>query len=288
MKFDIIKKWKLWVVATLVVIVAGLAIFGFMGVNKTLNVSNGCEIEISVDDNLANAKTVAKDVAEAYFAENLVDTKKGAVQEITDYGYIYNFEKVEWKDGASAEALAEEIEAAINNDKVNVTVDVREVVVLADSDLVNVIIAVAVVAVVAFIYLLIFEKKRAAFTALIAALIALVLNVALVSLARVPVAINNLFTIVAFILAFVLSAGMINRFKESQKLVTEQKREDYEIANASAKASVMRFAFVFFAILIASVAMFVLGSVSLQAIALQLFVAGLSAVFSAFIYTPIV
>ncbi len=288
MKFDIIKKWKLWVIATLVIIVAGLAIFGFMGVNKTLDNSNGCEIQVSVDDNLANAKLVAKDVAEAYFEENLIANKIGSVQEITEYGYIYNFDKVEWKDGASVEDLISKIETAINNDKVNVTVEVREFVVLANSDLVNIIIAVAIATVVAFIYLLIAEKKRAAFTAVISAIIALVLNVALVAIARVPVAINTLFTVVAFLLAFVLSAGMLNRFKENQKLVTAEKREDYEIANLGAKLSVMRFAFVFFALLIASVVIFVLGSVSMQAIALQLLVASVSAVFSAFVYTPIV
>lgn len=288
MKFDIIKKWKLWVIITLVVIVAGLGIFGFVGLNKALNVSNGCEIEISVDENIADAKTVAKDVAEAYFVENLIANKQGAVQEMTEYGYIYNFDKVEWKDGASAEDLLLKIETAINNDNVTVTVEVRDVVVLANSDLVKIIIAVAVATVASFIYLLIVEKKRAAFTALISALLALVLNVALTALARVPVAINCLFTVVAFILSFVLSAGMLNRFKESQKLITAEKRDDVQIANIGAKASLMRYAFVFISLLIASVVMFVLGSVTLQAIALQLLVSNVCAVFTALIYTPIV
>ena len=70
MKLALNKKTKIGIIITLVLILAGLAIFSFFGFNKTVDYDKGYRIEITTVDITEDKMPLIKETADKYFAES--------------------------------------------------------------------------------------------------------------------------------------------------------------------------------------------------------------------------
>ena len=65
MKFSITKNFKKWIIATLIVIVAGMFVLGFAGLNKPVDYRVNYQVKIDVNENISASVETAKDVRDA-------------------------------------------------------------------------------------------------------------------------------------------------------------------------------------------------------------------------------
>ena len=88
------KKSKLFVVLSLVLIVAGLAVFGFMGFNQTVDKKECFEAKITIDQSFDDAKATLVSASKAYLDENNIKAADYAVQKLEDGNvFVYKFNK---------------------------------------------------------------------------------------------------------------------------------------------------------------------------------------------------
>ena len=285
MKFSVTQKFKLWLVITLVVVVCGMIVLGVFGVNKSVDYKQSYEVTVGVDQNVDGASENVKVISEQYFKEKGIAPKSYAYQSMNRGNvHIYKFQNA---TKIVATELTEYVTEKLANSKVVVESTVSEVVNYADSGVWGLVIGLAVSAVAVFLYLLIMEKLASALSVLFSSVISAVLALSVISLTRIPILpILGVAVSASALLSAILSTVMVGRFKEEGKNVN--KISTSEIADKSEKNSVLRFAFVFFALLLVSIILGTVGGLGyLTFVALTLLVVDVCAVFSSFVWTPI-
>lgn len=286
MKCSITSKLKIWVIITLVAVVVGMVFLGVFGLNKGVDYKCSYEIQVNADQDIDGAALKVKDIAKDYFKEKGISAVSYAEQNIDDNTYVFKFVSKTEIDSAD---LSSELNTRLNNSAVVASAKVNEVVYKYNSQVKNIVLALAISAVVAFIYLCFTEKFASSLSVFVSSCISTVLFIALVSLFRIPA--YPMFAVgvaLTAILSMVLSTVMVNRFKEEGKNVANENKSAKELADVGAKNSLLRFMFIFFAILLGSILLAVFGRGYFLFIGLLLIVVDVSAVFVSLTWTPMI
>lgn len=285
MKCNVISKWKTWIIIAVIAILAGAVMLGVFGFNYSANDKNAYEIQITVAGSVNDVEKTATEGAEKYFKE--VKCEPSSKQTIED-GAIYHFDSIEGIDEAALAAAAKAPEGYETTVTVSKTVKggTEKSVVLYT------VLALGIAIAVIFVYTLIAEKLASGVAVLVSSVLSALLYASVTAIVRVPV--GNFFAAglaAATTLGAVLSVVMCNRFKETAKLVTEEKLTSADIANKSVRLSVQRFNFAFFAMAVAAVSFaslgLILGANGLLFVGVQILIAAVVSYFAAFTFTPV-
>ena len=84
MKFMAKMKW--FIAVTLIVLVAGMAVFGFLGFNNSVDYSESYEINVRLEQNIDADKETMKTTADRFFADKGIKIVSSQMQ---DDGMIY-------------------------------------------------------------------------------------------------------------------------------------------------------------------------------------------------------
>ena len=292
---SITSKKKLWIIITVAVLVVGFVFFAIFGLNKSVDFKDSYEVSISVDDyNIDNA-TKTQETVEKYFLDNGYKFVKDAEQLFDSslgYKLVYKFANDIEIDTFELKQIVSGLYDASYN--MTVSVEYRDVVVSNQTYFGWALLALGLALVASFIYVLIFEKGIGALTMALVSLVGSFLYFALVAITRIPT--NNYFAFMlssALVLGAVLSSGMVNRFREEIRLNDSvsngsEKLSNPQIADKAALSSLLRFVFVFGALLIVSLVMIAFGAVTVKIIGLNLLVVAISSVFASFVGTPLI
>ena len=286
MKINVISKLKIWLIITLIVIVAGMAMLGVFGLNDTLTQDAHYEISVGVDQDVDGASLKAKGFAETYFAEKGINDVGYTYQSMKD-GTIHVY-KFATATGINAEELTAYVTEKLANDKVVVESSVNQVVANPSFDLWGLVIALGISVVAVFVYLIIMEKLFATLSVLICGVISSVLTLSILALTRIPSIDTWALSVgVSAILSSVLSIVIVKRCQEQARLDT--KADKKVIAENAVNNSLTRFAFVFIALVVGALALGLIGGIGyLTFVALNVLVIAVSTVFTSLIWTPII
>ncbi|MCQ2387445.1 MAG: hypothetical protein MJ066_03240 [Clostridia bacterium] len=289
MKMNITSKFKIFLIITLSILVLGMVFLGVFGFNKAFDYKKHCEVSVSVDMDVENSADTVKNSAIKFFSDKNVKYKKVDVLS-DDLGntFVFSFkDNVSFNENELQEAIKSSLEekglsrlnASVSIDNVSTTV--------SEGKVGGVIIALAIVAVLSFVYTLIMEKFVSAVSVLASSVGASVLVLALLALARIPVLpYLSIYFISSYILTSILSLVLVNRYKEISKW-EGAKLSNEEIVNKASSQSVVRFSFIAGLFLVASVFMIAMGGKLLTAIGLATLVVDVVSVFTSFVWTPI-
>lgn len=285
---SLFSKLKIFIIATITLIVAGLAILGFLGFNKAIDFKKSYEVRVSLTQDVNGATAVAKEKAEEYFAEKKQNQVEYSFQKTEDgEGFIFKFEKLSGVDATELQTKINQALEVVDSTKNTVaTVTIDEVVPASYSQVWKVVLSLGVSFVVCFIYLLCTHKFRSAISAIISSALACVLFVALIALTRIPAyPFFDAMVVGVAVISCLLSSGMLNRFREEARL--NEKATDDELSNKVIKDSILRYAFVAGALALVSIIFIIFGSFMLKYLGLQLLVAGVSATFVSLLWMPL-
>lgn len=295
MKVNVTNKKKLWIILTVAILVIGTCLFSFLDFNQSVDYKNSNEVVITAYDYNQNIDDV-KQSAETYFEQvgvKPVSQAEQVYQFSTGFRIVYKFNKS--IDAVKNQDLTTAIEKVFDpSANVYVEVECNDVIADTSSQVWWVILGVSIVAIASFLYVLIFEKFSGAITMSLVSIIATLLFVSLMGITRIPAKpYLDVMAVVVFAISSVLSAGMINRFKEEirlndSKLEKAEKLSNEQIADKAAGASVLRFAFVLGSILIFALALLIFGTNPIRFLALQIILADVCVAFASFVGTPVI
>lgn len=282
---NVTKNFKTFICIVFAVLVAGMAVLGFLGLNQTVDFSKSYEIMVGVDQNVGNASELVKENAEAYFADKGVLDKAYGYQSL-DGGNVHLY-KFDVDTGIEQEKLMSFLQTKINNDKIFVEVSVNEVVRGNTMQTLNVVLALAIGAVAVFVYLCVMEKLASALSVLATSILATLLFVAVVACSRIPaLPFFEICAVATLVLSLIFSTVIANRFKEEKKKSANESLSVREIANIAISSSARRLTFLFIAILLIAILFACVGRGYSIFLGLQLLVADVCSVFVAVFATP--
>ncbi len=231
MKENFAKKIKIFIVAVLVLLVAGMTVFGIFGFNQPVDYADKYEVHIIVDQNTKNEKAVVVEYAEKAFDELGVSPSSYATQIVNDGEVvIYKFNE---DLTASADKILQIVQKGLDEkgevSGVKAEVKVYETLALTDNQTGWVILALGVAVIVAFIAIAIFNSVAQALAVAFSTILSAVLFIALSALVRIPAGSFIAFSLaVSAIFTAVISIFTVARYKEMRK-DPEYEREDASV-----------------------------------------------------------
>ena len=283
------KTFKVALSIILAVILAGMVVVSLFGFNKSADYNKSYEIVVGVDQCVGSASEIVKETADEFFAKNNVKPISISTQSLNNGArYIYKFNS---PTNVVASQLKDAIQTAVNSDNtiesLVASVSISEVAVANNNSNLNIVFVMAIAIVVAFVYLAITEKYATSFVAIINSVISSILFIAIIGASRIPInATFDAFILSSFALSFILTLGLTERFKEILVLKGDSKPNLTEIVSLGLKLSIVRLIFVLLAILVVGIILTVV-NFSYLFLALQILIAGISAVLSVAIFTCI-
>ncbi|MBE5737984.1 MAG: hypothetical protein E7348_06255 [Clostridiales bacterium] len=277
MKF--MAKTKLFIVLTLIVLVAGMAVFGFLGFNNSVDYSKSYEIHVKLEQNIDADKETMKTTADKFFADK--DIKIVASQS-EETGIIYKIANEQPAEKVAE--LQDLINNELNGNKASASINVVD----ANYNIqpLNVIIAYAVSVLVMFIYMLIMNKLASAIAVACSSILSVLLTVALVALTRIPAAPYVQFMpILAGVLSAVLSVVTVGGYREQLKSV--EKYSVSEIASKVAVADKKKYVFALIVTLVAAIAVAAFMTPYMLVLGGQIAIVGIVAITVAYYLTPL-
>ncbi len=283
---------KVFVIATLIIVLVGALLIGIFGFNGTVDnpnkVADGYELQVSVNQNVSDADKIITEASEEFFKTNKLGTK-GISQEVAEgKSVIYKFNKdvSGYADQLKTFVLSK-LEA--KNLSLEVTVDVREVNGQGYSNLSSLVIALVIATVAIFVYSLIIEKLAGALATIFSAFVSVLAFIALLGITRIPaLPFIGVGIAVALVVSSALSVSTSNRFREETK----------NTANSSLSASELTFEvsnkeknkYIIFAIIVAliSIALIAFALPHLMIAGAQILIAGLCGVGASYFGTPLI
>ena len=292
MKFSITQKFKVFFIITIIILAAGLTLFGVFGYNQAADFSRGYQLNVSVSENFGEAGDVMKSAADKYLSGKGVKSADYAFQEIDDgEKIVYKFthdvgEKIDEEELKEAikSALAEKSSVLSG---LEVTCEYDSTINYYNSQFVGLIIAGCISLAAIFVYMVIMERLAGAVTVTAVTLLSALIFFAAMGLARIPAyPFVGAMLVLCAVLGAVLSAGLVSRFKEQLKNTAGAKVTSREIADKGTSYGMLRIMFVFGALAFVSVLFMAIGPTYIRFMGLQLLLADVVATFTAVGYAP--
>ena len=290
MNCKINKLTKILIVAFLVLVVAGMAVLGFVGLNNTTDYSKGYEVQVSVDNIRDGEQAIAETSAKEYFKQ--VGLKNYTVQSMDDginAVIIFKFnEDVTFK----VSGLEEFVQQSLGADAIAIAeVDVVETLASNSPNIWSFVLGIAIAVVAIFVYTIIIEKLAGSVATLISSVGAGLLSVALIALTRVPA--NPLF-LISIALSMLIASGiaitLVNRYRAEMKNEGSAKLSNAEIAQAVTKGEYKKFAILGGALVVFALMFAVLGLIGVAHmfnVCIHLLIVGVSAFIPSIVAAPV-
>lgn len=282
--------YKIWIIITMVVLVAGMVMLGVLGLNQSADYASSYEVRVSVDQDVNGSGDAVKAAADKFFADKGIKVNGSEIQVLDDNStFVYKFSeepKIEIKDlkEALSSALKTKTETA------NLVADaegVYPVNVTYYREISGMAITLGVAAIAIFLYLLIVEKPAAAFAAIVSSVVSALLFISIISIARVPA--YPLFaaaTTFAVALTAILSAVTVNGFNEVYKIAGNEKLSPAAVAEKVSKKGAKRLIFTACVAIVAAIPFVAFGSLVIKFAAIEVAIAVVTATFASAFWTP--
>lgn len=248
MKFNFVKNWKIVLISVLALLLVGMAMLSFLGVNNTKDYDKVNQLKVSVSLDLNGASDKAKQTTESYLEDKGIDTYSFGTQTLNDGRVVVYKVKV---NDVNVEELKTAIVTAINNDKVNVQVSLSEITSYSENQGLGVVGAIAITAVALFLVIFFVEKWKSALTVVSTSVLSALVFFALMNVVRIPaVSLLGISLGVAFLMGAVLSSVLVVRYKELMKNPSNSGMSFSDIANQGVVSSLLRICFVCFSLIV--------------------------------------
>lgn len=288
MKNLLINKIKLFIVITLAVVAAGMFVLGFVGFNNTVDFKTSYQVVIDVEEDISGSVEIAKTTAESFFDAKDIDYNKYTV-ETTEYGkIIYKFET---DVTAKIDGLEAQIQTKLDAEglKIEANVDASKVTPYVNKQVGSIALASGVALVVCLVYLLIMEKLSGALSVLGSSLISGLLFVALLAVTRIPalpfaVATASLTAMASAILSLLF----LGRVRGEIKNVANDKLSNAELSKKATQKTFIAWIVTIAFATVSAILLIAIGTGYLKFLGLQVLIAGLSATFGSFVWTPMI
>ena len=282
------KKYKLFIVITLAVLVVGMAIFGFFGFNQAIDYSKGYEVRVSIDQNTTSARQILQSSTQQYFDLKGVNPVDYATQQLNDGKIIvYKFDKDIKLD---KQALKSHIQSNLDQNSLNnITANVEYDLVLGNGEIEIgwLLLGIGIGLVATFIYALIMEKLSGAVAMLCSSVVSALAFTSILSLVRLPSApAFSASLVLAIALSAVLSLTTVAKLKESYKN-SVNKPDVIELTEKVIKNEGKKYLFVAIAVGVCAVALSAFLVPYIMFAGGQILLAGLSATVVSYFVTPL-
>ena len=293
---NIFKKSKVLIIVALIVIVAGLAMFGFLGFNQTVDHKTSFEVKVEIDQNVTaddetTASALLENTVNEYFNNNNIKTAKYAFQKLDEGNVlIYKFSKdVELDVDALVNYVQPKITEKFGADVVEVSANYSEVITNDGDYLGWVLLSIAIAVAVVFVYAVIMEKLAGSVAVISSAVLAGLISFALTALVRIPAfSMIGVTVAVATALGAALSISTVNNLKQELKVATANGKADLgDIVSDTMNGECKKYLFVIIASAVACVALSAFLAPYLMFVGLHALVVGLSATCGAYALTPV-
>lgn len=272
-KFNFVKNFKYIVIAIMVVIVAGLAVMGFAGFNGSYEYKGGYEIRVVTEEAIGDMPDKIQNAAQTYLDKQKVnyDVKK------IDEGRIFIFSTAKKVSDTQIAGLKTAVEEATSN---IYTIEVAQNEVSnyeVKAGIGYTLLATAIIIVVAFLYSLIKYRVAMALSMLITCLAQALLTIALLAVTRIvitPAVVMT--TVLGFALTIIYSFYFASKVREDVKNVANKGVTSAQIAEGATKASLGLVLSVLAVVIVAVIAIAILGSTYLVWTAIDLLVSAIA------------
>lgn len=285
----VMKKMKLFIVITLVALLAGMTMLGIFGFNNAVDYRGSYEVLVKATQNVEKSKEILKSSADKYMSDNGIKASSYAFQQMDDGSVlVYKFDYDVTED---VQGLATAINAAFTAESLDVTAEVEVNQVKGTNSLPawQFVLALGIAVAVIFLYMLIMEKLASSVAVVCSSVLGFLLFVALTGLTRLPaVSFAGVGAAFATALSAILSASTVGKYKEEIKNSASSKISVYEIAEKVAKNEKKKYIFILGLVLVAAVALCALFTPYLMIVAGHLALAGVCSAFSAYFTTPLI
>jgi len=263
---------KIFLIITLVIVVAGSCIFGIFGFNQDVDYSSSYELNVSLKQNIGEAGSEVKKVTDEYLAEKGISHEAYAFQQGDDgRTHIYKF-SADASDKIDVAELEKKVEDAVKEKAVwiDATVHFYKTTPTRFEQNYLAIIAGVVAVLAIFIYEIFIGKLAGAVSVLCSTVISALLYVALVGGTRIPAGdFIGVGIMLASALAGIFTMSIIEKCKQADDNVGNKNVSYFEIAQDATKRSMIRMITVSAIGIIAAILIFALGvnfSIALQLI----------------------
>lgn len=285
----IFNKVKLLVIAALVILVAGLAVFGFVGFNQTVDNKTSYEVKVEIDQNVKDERSILESASKEYFEKNNIADAGYAFQKLDDGNVlVFKFNK---NINLDKQAFVDYVQAKVDADKdvVEVSAEYSLVKTSGNAWLGYALLSIAIALVAAFVYAVIMEKLAGAVAVICSSVLAGLLSIALVALTRLPA--NPVISVtVAIAMAFgaILSIATVNKLKEEFKVAASNGKVNIdELTVKTMSGECKKYLLIGGAFVVGAIALSVFIVPGIMFVGGQLLVAGASALCGAYVMTPV-
>lgn len=220
MQFLIKNKLKVIIVSILVLLLAGLTMFGFLGFNQTVDYRNSYEMQVGLDRIAGDSVEILKDSTNKALNENGLNPISCSYQEMNEGATLV------YKFNTDVTAKIASIEDAVNNELIaefgasapKAVVKVYSLHKSIANNLYGVLFGLGLSIAIIFIYLLIINKLASAVASLVSIFGAVVCLTAILGLTRVPVMnLASVYFVLGVIASLLLSVIYTTKFKKVSK-----------------------------------------------------------------------
>lgn len=281
-------KNKLFIVITLVLILAGMTVFGIFGFNQTVDYSNSYEVRVSVDQGFDGATDLLIKETNYFFAENGIKSQAYAFQKAEDGSLlIYKFNKQVPTSFNDLQKYLNDKLSAAEFTSATAKVEVNQVIGNKKFDAGVLSLALGISALVIFVYALIMEKLAASVATLGSSVVSFLLFLSLTAILRIPA---YPFVSVGLALSVAIPALLSIASARKMRLVykSKDKPNSKEIAQAVINNEGKKYLFTLIALLVGAVAISALFVPYMMFVGAQIAVVGISSVVSAYFVTPLI
>ena len=292
---NVLGKFKWFIIAALVLIVAGMTIFGVLGFNNTVDYKDSYEVHVGIDQSVEEAKVILKDATEEYFDSK--DIRYSSCQVVDDgVKLIYKFKKDVTSDVLGLQTA---IQTALDNDATVTAIDASKVEVyevkgqgFESLQLGWVLLAFGISLVAVFLYAIFVEKLAGAVSIVCSYLLSFLLFISIMAITRIPaVPYVEISAIVSAIVSAGLSIALSSRYREEKKNTANAKLTVSQIAEKVAVSEAKVFIWVLVLALVIAIAIGAFAFAGIQymlIIGVQLVLAVVIAAVVSYMLTPYV
>ena len=284
------KKYKLFLVITLAVLVVGMTLFGIFGFNQAIDHKDSYEVRVSVEQNAGNSIAILESATEEYLAQKGIKSAEYSFQKMDDGKMlVYKFStdvKLD-EDALTAHIQAKlDADASVNN--VNAKAEYSFVVGYDEFQIGNLLLGLGVGVVAVFLFSLIMEKLSGAVAVAGVSIASFVTYMALVALTRLPAypafgATAGL----ACVMASALAYSTVAKCKEEYKKVVASKPNAFEVIEKAMKTETKKYIIAIIAIALSAIAISVFFIEYAMIVGGQILLAGLTACALAYFGAPL-
>ena len=292
MKFSATGKFRIIFIITVIILAAGLTLFGIFGYNQAADYKDGYQLNVSVSENFGEAADVMKTATDEYLSAKGVKSAGYGFQKIDDgEALVYKF-ATDIGDKIDTAELEASVKQALTDESsvlsgLEVTCEYDSTINYFDSQFIGLIIAGCISLVAIFVYIIIMERLAGAVTVAAVTLLSALIFFAALGLTRIPAyPFVGAMIVLCAVLSAVFAAGLVSRYKEQLKNAAGTKVSGREIADKGTSFGMFRIIFIFCALAFVSVLFTAVGPTYIRFMGLQLLLADIVATFTAVGYAP--